>query len=125
MPATSDLSGLRILVVEDTLLVADTIVDGLELEGCSVVGPAPRVEPGLALARAEPLDGALLDVNLGGEACFPIAEALSQRGIPFMFLTGYGETVLPPAYRRVPRLTKPFSLDDLMEAMHSHFCKAA
>ena len=117
------LRGLRILVVEDTLLVADMIVEELEEAGCTVVGPAPRVERGLALARAERLDGALLDVNLAGEPCFPIAELLLEQGVPFAFLTGYGEATLPACYRKMPRLAKPFQLDDLVNLVRRNFVK--
>ena len=102
------LRGLRVLVVEDTLLVADLIVEELQEVGCMVVGPAPRVERGLALARSERLDGALLDVNLAGELCFPIAELLLAQGVPFAFLTGYGEAILSPGYRRRRCSTKSF-----------------
>jgi DNA-binding response OmpR family regulator len=90
MPAADklDLSGLRVLVVEDALLIADLITEALRDHGCSVVGPVPRLGQGSALATVEQLDGALLDVNLAGERCFPIAQALAARGIPFAFLTG-------------------------------------
>jgi DNA-binding response OmpR family regulator len=120
-PDDAELTGFRILVVEDTLLIADLIVEELELVGCEVVGPAPRVESGLALALAERLDGALLDVNLNGEMCFPIADVLAQRGVPMAFLTGYGEGTLPPAYRHVPRLVKPFRVDELASLVRSQF----
>jgi DNA-binding response OmpR family regulator len=124
-PEPSDLHGLRVLVVEDTLFVAEFIVDGLQDLGCDVVGPAPRVAQGLALATAEPLDGALLDVNLAGEFCFPIAEALAARGVPFALLTGYNDVSLPPEFRRVPRLTKPFELKELAKLVESQFAKVS
>jgi len=116
MPAAAavDLRGLSILVVEDMALVADLVAEVLQDAGCRVVGPVPRVEQGLTLARTARLDGALLDVNLAGEHCFPIADALTARGVPFAFLTGYGEQVLPPAYRQVPRLTKPFNVSEML-----------
>lgn len=118
---THDLAGLRVLVVEDTLLVAEVIVDELTDMGCSVVGPASRLQQGLALATGEQFDGALLDVNLAGERCFPIADALTARGIPFAFLTGYGDAGIPPQYRSTPRLTKPFYADDLERMMMRSF----
>jgi hypothetical protein len=76
---------------------------------------------GLTLATVEHLDGALLDVNLAGERCFPIAEALAARGIPFAFLTGYGDAGIPPAYRCVARLTKPFYIASLVELVAWQF----
>jgi DNA-binding response OmpR family regulator len=118
-----DLHGLRVLVVEDMLLIADLITEELQDKGCDVVGPAPRVERGLTLANTERLDGALLDVNLAGERCFPIAEALTARGIPFAFLTGFGDSVLPPAYQHAPRLAKPFDLGELVSLVDRCFRK--
>jgi DNA-binding response OmpR family regulator len=125
MSDRSNLRGLRILVVEDTVLIADLIVDQLEEAGCSVVGPASHVAQGLALAAAEPIDGALLDVNLNGEFCFPIAKVLVERGIPIAFLTGYGDAVLAEEYQNAPRLAKPFDLDELVDLMKAHFARAA
>jgi DNA-binding response OmpR family regulator len=112
------------------LLVADLIVDELPEIGCHVIGPAARVEQGMALARAEALDGALLDVNLAGEPCFPIAEALSVRGVPFAFLSGYGDASLPPPFRDQPRLSKPFlskpfEMKDLVTLVKQQFATAA
>ncbi|HUB44858.1 MAG TPA: response regulator [Acetobacteraceae bacterium] len=120
--ATIDLRGLSILVIEDTALVADLVVDALQDAGCRVVGPAARLDQGLALARTtEGLAGALLDVNLAGEHCFPIADVLAARGVPFVFLTGYGEQVLPRGYRDVPRLVKPFDLGELLGLIERQF----
>jgi DNA-binding response OmpR family regulator len=123
MAPARDLQDLRVLVVEDTLLIADVIVDELQDQGCKVVGPVPRVAPGLALATTEQLDGAFLDVNLAGEQCFPIADALAARSIPFVLLTGYGESAVPPAYRGAPRLSKPFRLGELIDAAERYFRK--
>jgi CheY-like chemotaxis protein len=112
------LQGLRILVVEDLLLLADVISEGLASHGCEVVGPAGRLERGLALAREARFDCAVLDINLVGESSFPIAEVLARRGTPFVFVTGYGtDTALPPAFRHVPRLAKPFHVHDLVDVV--------
>ena len=119
--AAADLHGLRILVVEDSVLIADLIVDTLSDCGCTAVGPAPRLAQGLMLAAAEPLDGALLDINLAGERCYPIAAALGARGVPFAFLTGYGDVGVPDEYRDVPRLTKPFTMATLMGLVARYF----
>jgi DNA-binding response OmpR family regulator len=122
MTGTQDVGGLRILVVEDALLIADAIVDELRDHGCNVVGPVARVEQGVALATDERLDGALLDVNLAGEFCFPIADVLAKRGIPFAFLTGYGDAAIPVGYRDAPRLAKPFQGASLL-AVAASFSK--
>ena len=116
-----DLSGLRILVVEDSLLIADVIAEALRDHGCAVVGPVPRLGQGLALANREQLDGALLDVNLAGERCFPIAAVLAMRGVPFAFLTGYGEAGIPPEFRDIARLSKPFNMARLMDLVDRSF----
>jgi DNA-binding response OmpR family regulator len=125
MPAAEavDLSGVTVLVVEDTALVADLLVEHLQLAGCRVIGPAPRLKQGLALAATPGLDGALLDVNLAGEDCFPIADALAARGVPFAFLTGYGTTVLPSLYRDVPCLPKPYNLIDMYALVKRRFAR--
>ena len=112
----------RILVVEDTLLVAEAIADMLTAHGCTVVGPVGRLGPALQLARSEPLDGVLLDVNLAGQPCFPIATALQERGIPFLFLTGYDQGApFPAAFRDVPRLPKPLDEATLYAAIDACF----
>jgi len=82
------LKGLRVLIVEDMFLVAEELSYTLQDWGCEVVGPAARVDEGLKLVESERLDGALLDVNLGDERCFPIAAALQKQVVPFLFLTG-------------------------------------
>ena len=123
--STHQLSGLRLLVVEDTFLVADLIVEQLLECGCEVVGPAARLPKALALAEQEALDGALLDVNLAGEYSFPVASALAARGVPFIFLTGYGQSVIPEAFRAAPRLAKPFDMDDLVRGLTMAFAPRA
>lgn len=113
-PRTNNLSGLRILVVEDTELIADSICDELQSHGCEIVGPIGRLPQALSAAREQRLDGALLDVNLAGEQCFPVADILQERDIPFVFITGYDtQSSIPPRFHGAERLTKPFDLDDL------------
>jgi CheY-like chemotaxis protein len=116
-----DFAGLRILVVEDVFLIADVIVEQLRDFGCEVVGPAARVRKALALVRQERLDGALLDLNLAGEYCFPVASSLIERGVPFAFLTGYGDLAVPENFRNIPRLVKPFTVSDLERLLSAHF----
>lgn len=106
---------LRVLLVEDEMLVCMDIQDMLEEFGYRVVGPAAQVNQALELIEQEPIDLAVLDVNLGRETSYPIAERLSVRGIPFLFSTGYGE--VDPAYRDRPRVQKPFSKQQLFEAL--------
>ncbi|TAJ69763.1 MAG: response regulator [Phenylobacterium sp.] len=84
------------------------LVEELLLEaGCAVVGPAATVAQGLALVD-ESLDGAVLDVNLGSETAYPVADALAKVGVPFAFVTGYGRHGLDGAYGARPTISKPF-----------------
>jgi CheY-like chemotaxis protein len=116
------LEGLRVLVVEDNLLLAEVTKILLEDSGCEVVGPAGWLQRGLELAEQEPLDGAILDINLHGEMSFPIAEVLRRRGVPFIFVTGYEDrSIVPMAFRSAPRLDKPAPEEHLIEAMVATF----
>lgn len=117
-----DLAGLRILVVEDELLVAlelETMLDGL---GCEVIGPAARLEKAITLAETADIDGAILDVNLRGKPVYPVATALRTRGIPFIFSTGYStSTAVPEPFRDSDRIEKPFDQKDLAKLMAKAF----
>jgi CheY-like chemotaxis protein len=116
------LEGLKVLVVEDNLLLAEVTKILLEDSGCQVVGPAGWLARGLELARDEPLDGAVLDINLHGEMSFGIAEVLCARGVPFIFVTGYEDrSIVPLAFRSAPRLDKPVADERLIEAMVASF----
>ena len=81
--------------------------------GCEVVGPVGTLEAAIALAHAEVLDVAVLDVNLDGEKVYPAAEELQARGIPFILATGYGASTLPEKWRHRPRLSKPYRREQL------------
>src|SRR4051794_12040692 len=116
-----NINSLRILVVEDNLLTADAIQDLLETSGCEVIGPAPTVEAALELIAQTTLDGAVLDINLAGELSFPVAAALIERDVPFLFLTGYDDLVVPPQYRAMRRLEKPSDMRQLAEIVTNSF----
>jgi DNA-binding response OmpR family regulator len=115
------LAGLRLLVVEDEALVAMTIEDTLEEFGCEVVGPAGTLRTALRLAERESsrLDGALLDVNLGGEKVYPVADLLMRNDVPFIFLSGYGLEGLDPAYAPATVIKKPFRPEELARALEA------
>ncbi len=104
--------GSRILLVEDEYIVAMEIADSLSDMGAEVLGPIARVPEVLAfLATAEPApDAAILDVNLGGEMVYPVADVLIARGIPFVFTTGYDRSALDAAYADFARCEKPIDL---------------
>jgi CheY-like chemotaxis protein len=99
---------LRVLIVEDETLVAMLLEDMLADLGCTVVGPATRVASAVELARAETFDVAILDVNVAGEEIYPVAEVLSERDIPFVFATGYGNGGVSEMWRDRPTVQKPF-----------------
>ena len=107
----------RVLIVEDEMMVAMLVEDMLVDEGFDVVGPAYRLSDGLRLAELEAIDIAVLDVNLNGVRSFPIAAVLTDRGIPFVFATGYGTTGVEMEYPHVPVVSKPFTWDRLNEAL--------
>lgn len=95
-------------MVEDELFVAMLVEDLLGDLGCKVIGPAASASEAVRAAQGEVFDFALLDVNLGdGETSFPAAEILRERGIPFAFVTGYGEQGVRPDLRDAPVLAKP------------------
>lgn len=106
------LAGLRLLIVEDEMLVAMLLEDLLRSVGCEAV-KAPNVPQALALIESEQIDGALLDVNLRGGRVYPVATELKQRDIPFVFTTGYDENTIDKCWRDRPVLRKPFALDEL------------
>src|SRR5215218_9050375 len=117
------LSGLKLLLVEDNFLVAEHMRDMLVRHGCEVVGPAPRVAKALELLEGSTaLDGAMLDVNLQGELCFPIARALARRGVPFLFLTGYeAGSIIPAEFGDAPIVPKPVDESDLLATIRDIF----
>jgi CheY-like chemotaxis protein len=104
---------LRVLVVEDEMLVA-LMLEGMLAElGHQLVGTAAGLDQALAMAQRETLDFAVLDVNLDGKDIHPVAEVLAARGIAFAFCTGYGQLRLPEPHRSRPTLQKPFQRRDL------------
>ena len=120
------LRGLRILVVEDTFMLAQELNEILVEFGCVIVGPAARASEAADLAGSNALDGALLDVNLSrGETSFSLAADLAGRHVPFLFITGYDlDSAFPAEFRDIPRLSKPLDLGRLVHAMLRHFTPA-
>lgn len=114
-----DLSGLRVLLVEDEGGVALLIEEMLEELGCELVGSAALLPRAYQAVEAQPLDLVVLDVNLAGEPSFDFARMLIQRHIPFLFSTGYGGEGLPEDLRNQPVLAKPFKLDDLHRSIEA------
>lgn len=118
------LKGKRILVVEDEALIAVMVEDMLTEMGSEIVGPAATIEEALRLARSEPLDGAVLDVNVRGERIDPVAEMLMARGVPILFATGYGEVRLQG--NAAPTvIDKPYTQDKLARGLAAAMAAAS
>jgi CheY-like chemotaxis protein len=116
---------LRVLVVEDEMMIALLLQDMLLRCGYTVAGPVARLEKAVDMAQHEAVDLAILDVNLDGRDVYPVAAALSARGIPFVFATGYGRGGLRAPYREYPTLQKPYREDDLRAAIAEAIPKRA
>ena len=102
------LTGQRILLVEDDFYIAEDMVYQLEAGGAKVVGPVASVDAAIGLIeQTEPLDGAVIDVNLQGVMSWPIADALLRRGVPFVFATGYDRASIPERYAKIACCEKP------------------
>lgn len=95
-------------------MIAAELARALQDRGANVIGPAGSVEDALQLLDAErQIDGAVLDINLGGERAYPVADALRARAVPFVFATGYDAWVIPETYASVPRMEKPVNMPSL------------
>lgn len=107
--------GKRILVVEDSVLLAMELEAGLTDAGAIVVGAAAEVDEALALI-GEPIDAAVLDANLNGRSVAPVAAALKQLGVPFIFATGYAESAEPLGFD-APIVRKPYNVSQVVAAL--------
>ncbi len=117
-PPPVSLAGRRILVVEDAPIIAEATAAQVRAAGAAVVGPFLSLGEAMASVDEGNPDAALLDVNLGDEMVFPLADRLAALGVPFAFATGYGdETILPPHLRGRPRILKPFDDAALLAAL--------
>lgn len=116
------LAGLRVLIAEDEYFLANDIARALVGAGAKIVGPVPKLDAALdLLARLDDIDGAVLDINLRGEAVYPLAHELRLKKIPFCFATGYDAGSLPLEYRDVPRWTKPLDIAAFVASLADMF----
>lgn len=108
----------RVLIVEDEYLLADDLRYGLTKAGAIVVGMVSTVGDALELIDAGgEFDAAVLDVNLGGQPVFPVADRLSGRGVPFLFTTGYDASTIPPRFNGIERCEKPFDSEKIIRSL--------
>lgn len=110
----------RILIVEDSFLTADAIGDVVRNCGFEVAGATSSIAGGLRVVEQGHLDGAVLDIDLGGRPSFPICAALQAKDVPFVFLSGYspGTAIVPDQFRAVPHLNKPVDANQLRAALN-------
>ncbi len=107
----------RILAVEDEFLLSVVLAEDLRAAGYEVVGPFGNLPDALAAARRESFDLAVLDINIRGTMVYPLADELLRRGVPFIFLTGYGRADVPPRFATIPRVPKPYEARALLQAV--------
>lgn len=108
----------RILLVEDEYMIAMDMEYELQQMGATVLGPVPTVDEARRMAESEPrIDFAILDLNLGGERAYLVADKLMDRGVPLVFITGYDESMIPQRYSDVPRYNKPITHSALQHAL--------
>jgi len=108
---------LRILLVEDEAMIALHMEDLVADLGHEVTASAMKLAEAVTLARQCDVDFAILDVNLAGEMSFPVADELTQRGVPYVFATGYGSAGIAPPYNQQTIMHKPVGLTSLRRAI--------
>ncbi len=112
------LRNCRILVVEDEYYLAEELSQQLSDAGAQVIGPAPTIECALALLDLQsPPDRAILDVNLGGDSVYPLADTLVERCVPLIFTTGYDPATLPERFVGVRVCEKPINVTRITAAI--------
>ena len=112
------LDGTRILILEDEPIIGLALEDMLQRQGAFVLF-ASGIEEACKLIAGEPVESAILDVNVHGAESYPVASLLTERRIPFIFATGYGDRSHPVEFAGIPTISKPYSADDIRKALDS------
>jgi CheY-like chemotaxis protein len=116
--APAGIAGRRLLLVEDDYLIAWDLASWLESKGADVLGPAASVADALMLLTTDSMpDAAVLDISLGDERVFPVADALEAAHVPFVFLSGYDAREVPDSYGCAPRCSKPLDRTNLLRLL--------
>lgn len=110
-------AGRRVLVVEDEPMIRLLLDDMLTDIGYTMAAEAGAVDEALTVAKQGEFDVAILDVNLNGQAITPVVDVLVERGVPFVFVSGYARRGIPDEHSNVPLLQKPFQADGLARAL--------
>jgi DNA-binding response OmpR family regulator len=105
-----------VLIVEDDCIISSSLTDDLNEFGFVVIGPADNLMDAIAIASRSALDCALIDIALGGESALPVAQILTDRHIPFVFMTGASESA-EGTFDNTPVLPKPFTIEELRLAL--------
>jgi DNA-binding response OmpR family regulator len=121
MNASEAIRGRRILVIEDSPVVAPFTADVLGDLGCEVLGPAPSMAAARELIENEEFDAAIVDVHIRGERAFPLCEALAAKDVPFVLTSGYGDWQTPDKWLDRPRLLKPYTIDQVEAVLTALF----
>jgi CheY-like chemotaxis protein len=121
---TDGKAGKRVLLVEDESMIRMLLEGMLTDLGHTVAAEAGGIEEALALAKEADIDVAILDVNLNNRPITPVVEVLIERGVPFVFASGYGQRGVPEPYRQNPTLQKPFQVEALAQAIDAALAKA-
>ena len=106
----------HVLMVEDEMFIAMVLEDLLSDAGYQVHGVSSLAE-GLKVSQSEAFDAAILDVNLGRDLVFPLADQLREQGVPFVFASGYGKEEIPQDFREYDTLLKPYDSKSLLYAV--------
>jgi len=114
---SADLTGRRVLLIEDSPVVGPFTADLLGELGCEVVGPAPNMAAARELAEDGGYEAALMDIHIRGERVFPLCDLLEARGVPFVLTSGYADWQMPDKWLDRPRLQKPYTLGDVEHAL--------
>lgn len=117
-----ELTGLKILVVEDNFMIASSLKRMLQSWGCDVLGPVPSVEEAVQIIEDDDISGGILDINIRGGTSAPVAARLRNKGLPFIFITGYSSPhLLPDELLEAQRLHKPLTDTVLRSILEEQF----
>ena len=117
MTEKPDFSGRRVLVVEDEYYIASDTASALQGAGAEVLGPCASESAACTQLDEQRPDAALVDINLGRGPSFKVAERLLESGVPFVFVTGYDQEVIPGKFAHIERLQKPVQLRQMVDAV--------
>lgn len=116
-PLDTPLSGRRILIVEDNFYLASDAARALREAGAEIIGPIPRTGMALDVLTRDGIQAAVVDINLGDGPSFELADALKQHRVPFVFVTGYDQIVIPERLSNIVILQKPADMKAVVQAV--------